>query len=291
MKVYVNKNQFTIQSSNDGRSNQVNVAQSGPDGVLSIHETSDSITITIEYPNNTCISMIQRLDREQTRKNDIISEINSIFVIQFVLTLATILFFNYYKPAAKWAVNYYEVFLIALILLIVDIISRTVCKRICCRPPYNWILMTVVTMIGSYIAATISIIFRTKLLVLSVVYVIGLYFILDLIAYLTKWNFTKFHRQFLAWYCVEILFGICVTINHTNTLCFIYSYCGLLVFSSLYLDNKQKVTGSLKECPLAATSMYIELVMLCLFTHRILVAVYIDGILNGGANFLVTLDS
>jgi len=205
-------------------------------------------------------------------RHSFVMKVYTILFLQLVTTFGTTLLFVLNQKIKHYVQNNMTLLIFSFILSFVFLIALACCGDIAKVYPYNYILLTLFTLVESYAVGVISSYYDTHIVMFATIITMGIIIGLTLFACQTKYDFTEYGPYLISLLLALILFGflnlflcLCNSCQAQNTF---YSVCGALLFSFFIIYDTQRIIGgnhktyqfSEDDYVFAALNLYLDVV-------------------------------
>jgi len=206
-----------------------------------------------------------------------IRKVYSILCVQLTVTMAIIGVFTMEK-VKQYASGHPEMWIIALVLMLVSLISMACCQGVRRKTPHNFICLGVFTLAEGFLLGTVTSTYKADEVLMAVGVCAAITLALTIFAFQTKIDFTAMGGVLIAVLMVFILFGlIAIFLPNSRTLNLVYASIGAIIFS-LYIiyDTQLMVGGSHKyslspeEYVFASLNLYLDIINLFMYILQII---------------------
>lgn len=198
------------------------------------------------------------------------------FQVQLSITLGFICLFVYHQPTQLWVSKHGEVWIIALVVMIVTLLAMSCCEGVRRKSPTNFIFLGLFTIAQGFLMGTTASKFHADEVVLAVGITAAICLGLTLFAFQTKWDFTVMGGVLFVALIVLFLFGILASIFRGKTMSIVYASLGALLFSfyliydTQLMMDKGKHSISPEEYIFAALSLYLDIINIFMYILTII---------------------
>ncbi|XP_018564598.1 protein lifeguard 1 isoform X2 [Anoplophora glabripennis] len=206
-----------------------------------------------------------------------IRKVYSILCVQLSITLGFIAWFLYHTPTRKYVQSHPALFIIALIVIIVALITLACCGEVRRKAPMNFIFLFIFTFAEAFILAVSSSTYESEEVIMAVGITAAVCLGLTLFAFQTKWDFTMMGGILFVAVIILFVFGIVAIFVHNRIVKLVYASLGALIFSiylvydtQLMLGGKHKYSISPEEYIFAALNLYIDIVNIFMYILTII---------------------
>lgn len=207
-----------------------------------------------------------------------------ILFFQLLITFGITTLFVFQSDVKQFVQANVWVLWLAIILSFVSLISLVCCSNLARTKPWNYILLSVFTLLESYLVGAISSFYDTQSVMLALIITLVVTIGLTLFAIQTKWDFTGWGPYLLGVLLVLIAFGFMNTIfcyfgsSGCQILNTVYAAAGALIFSMFIVYDTQLIVGgkhkkyeySTDDHVFAALSLYLDVVNLFLYVLQLI---------------------
>merc|ERR1719433_1485323 len=177
-----------------------------------------------------------------------------------------------------YSVHHPEMWILALVIMLVSLISLACCEGIRRKTPHNFIFLGLFTLAEGFMLGTVTARYRADEVLMAVGVCAAITLALTIFAFQTKIDFTAMGGVLIAVLVCFMLFGlIAIFFPASRTLNLVYAGIGTIIFS-LYIvyDTQLMVGGSHKyslspeEYVFASLNLYLDIVNLFMYILSII---------------------
>lgn len=206
-----------------------------------------------------------------------IRKVYSILLLQLSVTLGFICLFVYHKPTQNFVAGHPELWIVAIIVLIVSLIALSCCGELRRKTPTNYIMLTLFTVAESFFLAMTASRYNSEEVVMAVGITAAVCLALTLFAFQTKIDFTVMSGALFIALVILFIFGIVAMIWHNKIVSMVYASLGALLFSiylvydtQMMLGGNHKYSISPEEYIFAALSLYLDVINIFMYILTII---------------------
>lgn len=216
-------------------------------------------------------------------RNDFVAKVYSILTVQLVFTAIVIAVFVLQAEVRQFARSQAGIFLyvIAILVYFISTFVLVLVEEVRRKHPTNLILLTVLTISLSVIAAIASCKYQTEVVLLAAAATAVTFLILSLVAMTTNLDFTKMGKTLCYLCLIQLFVGTAMMIilsllNYHKIGVLITSCFGAFIMSLYMLYDTQRILGgratemSPEDYVLGALELYLDIVLLFLDLLRII---------------------
>lgn len=206
-----------------------------------------------------------------------IRKVYSILCVQLSITLGFIAWFLYHKPTQIYVQQHPALFIVALIIIIVALITLACCGEVRRKAPMNFIFLFIFTFAEAFILAVSASRYNSEEVIMAVGITAAVCLGLTLFAFQTKWDFTMMGGILFVAVIILFIFGIVAIFVHNKIVQLVYACLGALIFSvylvydtQLMMGGKHKYSISPEEYIFAALNLYIDIINIFMYILSII---------------------
>merc|ERR550532_3404961 len=182
------------------------------------------------------------------------------------------------ESVKEYSVHHPEMWILALVIMLVSLISLACCEGIRRKTPHNFIFLGLFTLAEGFMLGTVTARYRADEVMMAVGVCAAITLALTIFAFQTKIDFTAMGGVLIAVLVCFMLFGlIAIFFPASRTLNLVYAGIGTIIFS-LYIvyDTQLMVGGSHKyslspeEYVFASLNLYLYIVNLFMYILSII---------------------
>lgn len=209
---------------------------------------------------------------DKSIRNGFIRKVYSILMCQLVVTLAFMSIFFYVPAIKEYTHQNIWVFIVALILTFVCLITLACCPDVRRKSPLNFIFLGIFTVCESFLLGISASSYDADAVLIAVGITAALCFGLTLFAFQTKIDFTMCSGGLFVALLVLLIFGFLAAIIQNRILNLVYASIGALIFglylvldTQLMIGGKHKYSISPEEYIFATLNLYLDIINLFMF--------------------------
>lgn len=212
-------------------------------------------------------------------RNAFINKVYSVLFCQLLATLGMTMIFTRVDSVKEYVQTHPGALWAAIILSFVIIIGISCSKTLCRQSPYNYIALSLFTLVEGYLVGTVASFYDTDAVDMAVIITAFVTGALTIYARSTSTDFTGMGGYLIAALFCLIGFGLCLAIfcpGGCQVAQAVYGGLGALIFSIYLVHDTQAIVGGRKyslttdEHIFGALMLYLDIINLFLFILSLL---------------------
>ncbi|XP_060534487.1 protein lifeguard 1 isoform X2 [Cylas formicarius] len=206
-----------------------------------------------------------------------IRKVYAILLSQLSITLAFIALFCYHQPTKEFVHRTPSLFIVALVVMIVCMITLACCGEVRRKAPMNFVMLFLFTIAESFLLGVSASTYAPDAVMMAVGITAAVCLALTLFAFQTKWDFTMMGGILLVAVVILLVFGIVAIFVRNRIVQLVYASLGALIFSiyliydtQLMMGGKHKYSISPEEYVFAALNLYLDIINIFMYILAII---------------------
>lgn len=214
---------------------------------------------------------------DQSIRRGFIRKVYSILMVQLAITMAFIALLCYEPNTKRFVQQTPSLFIVALIIMIVAMITLACCGEIRRKAPINFIMLFIFTIAEGFLLGVSASTYKQDAVLMAVGITAAVCLALTLFAFQTKYDFTMMGGVLLVAVIILMVFGIVAIFVHNKIVQLVYASLGALIFSiylvydtQLMMGGKHKYSISPEEYVFAALNLYLDIINIFMYILAII---------------------
>ncbi|XP_066250145.1 protein lifeguard 1 isoform X2 [Euwallacea similis] len=214
---------------------------------------------------------------EQSIRKGFIRKVYSILMVQLVITMGFIALMCYEPKTKDFVQKTPSLFIVALVVMIVAMITLACCGEVRRKAPINYIMLFIFTIAEGFLLGVSSSHYRQDAVLMAVGITAAVCLALTLFAFQTKYDFTMMGGILLVAVIILLVFGIVAIFVQNKIVQLVYASLGALIFSiyliydtQLMMGGKHKYSISPEEYVFAALNLYLDIINIFMYILAII---------------------
>lgn len=198
-------------------------------------------------------------------------------MVQLLITMSFIALFCYHLPTKRFVQNTPSLFIIALVVMIVAMLTLVCCGEVRRKAPLNFVMLFVFTIAEGFLLGVSASTYAPDEVMMAVGITAAVCLALTLFAFQTKYDFTVMGGILLVAVVILLIFGIVAMFVHNKIVQLVYASLGALIFSvylvydtQLMMGGKHKYSISPEEYVFAALNLYLDIINIFMYILAII---------------------
>lgn len=214
---------------------------------------------------------------DQSIRRGFIRKVYSILMVQLAITMGFIALLCYEPNSKRFVQQTPSLFIIALVIMIVAMITLACCGEVRRKAPINFIMLFIFTIAEGFLLGVSSSYYQQDAVLMAVGITAAVCLALTLFAFQTKYDFTMMGGILLVAVIILMVFGIVAIFVHNKIVQLVYASLGALIFSiyliydtQLMMGGKHKYSISPEEYVFAALNLYLDIINIFMYILAII---------------------
>ncbi|XP_030766158.1 protein lifeguard 1-like isoform X3 [Sitophilus oryzae] len=214
---------------------------------------------------------------DQTIRRGFIRKVYSILMVQLLITFGFVALFCFHEPTKKFVHNTPSLFIIALVVMLVAMITLACCGEVRRKAPVNYVMLFIFTIAEGFLLGVSASTYAPDAVLMAVGITAVVCLALTLFAFQTKYDFTMMGGILLVAVIILLVFGIVAIFVHSRIVNLVYASLGALIFSvyliydtQLMMGGKHKYSISPEEYVFAALNLYLDIINIFMYVLAII---------------------
>jgi protein lifeguard len=234
---------------------------------------------TNELPPSYYQSVMDTSDfQEQSVRLSFIKKVYSALMLQLIYTAVFCAIFIKVDSVKNYVASHSSAFLWSSFAIMIVVELALVCsERLRKSFPLNAILLGIFTTGMALMMGMVTASYNTEMVLVAAIMTIGVFLVLKLVAFQTKYDFTSWGGALLAFLVILIIFSFANIFIKNQVVNLVYASLGAIIFcfyilydTQLMMGGNHKYSIAPDEIVLAAMSLYLDIVNLFLFILQLL---------------------
>lgn len=214
---------------------------------------------------------------EKSVRLGFIRKVYSILCMQLVVTMGIVGIFTL-QSVKLYAAQHPEMWIIAMVVLFVSLITLACCEGVRRKTPHNFIFLGLFTLAEGFMLGTVTASYSADEVLMAVGVCAAIVLALTIFAFQTKIDFTAMGGVLLAIFMCFFLFGlIALFFEKSRTWNLVYAAIGCIIFSLYIIYDTQLMIGgthkyslSPEEYVFASLNLYLDIINLFMYILSII---------------------
>uniref|UniRef100_A0AAR5PNN6 Uncharacterized protein n=1 Tax=Dendroctonus ponderosae TaxID=77166 RepID=A0AAR5PNN6_DENPD len=214
---------------------------------------------------------------DQSIRRGFIRKVYSILMVQLAITMGFIALLCYEPKTKAFVHNTPSLFIVALVVMIVAMITLACCGEVRRKAPINYVMLFIFTIAEGFLLGVSASTYKQDAVLMAVGITTAVCLALTLFAFQTKYDFTMMGGVLLVAVIILLVFGIVAMFVHNKIVQLVYASLGALIFSiylvydtQLMMGGKHKYSISPEEYVFAALNLYLDIVNIFMYILAII---------------------
>lgn len=214
---------------------------------------------------------------DQSIRRGFIRKVYSILMVQLAITMGFIGLLCYEPNSRRFVQNNPSLFIVALVVMIVAMITLACCGEVRRKAPINFIMLFIFTIAEGFLLGVSASYYQQDAVLMAVGITAAVCLALTLFAFQTKYDFTMMGGILLVAVIILMVFGIVAIFVHNKIVQLVYASLGALIFSiyliydtQLMMGGKHKYSISPEEYVFAALNLYLDIINIFMYILAII---------------------
>ncbi|KAF7273532.1 protein lifeguard 1-like isoform X2 [Rhynchophorus ferrugineus] len=214
---------------------------------------------------------------DQSIRRGFIRKVYSILMVQLLITMGFIALFCYHDATKRFVQSTPSLFIVALVVMIVAMITLACCGEVRRKAPINYIMLFIFTIAEGFLLGVSASTYKRDEVLMAVGITAAVCLALTLFAFQTKYDFTMMGGILLVATIILLVFGIVAIFVHNKIVQLVYASLGALIFSiyliydtQMMMGGKHKYSISPEEYVFAALNLYLDIINIFMYILAII---------------------